>query len=346
MRRWVAMLVLLSTLILPVSAVEITAPTVPQSGWAYMPKNTESFSEGLLELLGKALAAWRGDLTDAARISLGVISSVLLVSCLRAWKGTESMILNLAGAAAVSAVMLTQTNAMILLAGETVAQMSEYGKLLLPVMTAALAAQGGITASTGLYIGTAFFDALLGSMLSCVLVPLIHCFLALAMAGSVCGEDVLKKLRDLLKNAVSWILKTLLTVFTTYMGITGVVSGTTDAAVLKATKVTISSVVPVVGGILSDASEAVLVGTGVMKNTAGIYGIFAVLALFLAPFLRIGIHYLVLKLTAALCTVFGSKDITGLIDDYASAMGLLLGITGAMCCLLLVSTGCFLKDSY
>lgn len=81
----------------------------------------------------------------------------------------------------------------------------------------------------------------------------------------------------MVKNVVSWSLKTILTVFTTYMTVTGVVSGTTDAAALKATKVTISSVVPVVGGILSDASEAVLVSAGLMKNAAGIYGILAVL---------------------------------------------------------------------
>ena len=127
------------------------------------------------------------------------------------------------------------------------------------------------------------------------------------------------------------------------MSITGVVSGTTDAAALKAAKMTISSVVPVVGGILSDASESVLVSAGLMKNAAGIYGILAILAVFLEPFLRIGAHYLILKLTAALCGVFGSKQMTELIGDFSSAMGLLLAMTGATCLLLLISTVCFMK---
>jgi stage III sporulation protein AE len=150
-------------------------------------------------------------------------------------------------------------------------------------------------------------------------------------------------MRDFLKSTISWFLKTILTVYTTYMGITGAVSGTTDAAALKATKVTISSVIPVVGGILSDASEAVLVSAGLLKNAAGIYGILALLAIFISPFVKIGVHYLILKLAAAVCSIFGSKEITGLIEDFSTAMGLLLAMTGAICLLLLISTVCFMK---
>ena len=75
-------------------------------------------------------------------------------------------------------------------------------------------------------------------------------------------------------------MKIVLYAFTGYIGFTGVVSGTTDAMAMKAAKLTISGAVPVVGGILSDASEAVLVSAGIMKNAAGVYGILAVLAIF------------------------------------------------------------------
>jgi len=89
----------------------------------------------------------------------------------------------------------------------------------------------------------------------------------------------------------------------------------------------------------------VLIGAGIMKNAAGMYGIIAVLALFLEPFLRIGIHYLVLKITNLICGVFGEKQISALIGDYSSAMGMLLAVTGAMCLLLLISTVCFMKGT-
>lgn len=330
-------------LIQPVSATQLTAPEVPQSGQALMPENTDSFGQGLWELLRSALETVRPDLQEAAKVSLSVIAVVMMVALLQSISGSTAALTQMAGTAAIAGVALAGTNSLIRLGMDTVEELSQYGKLLLPVMTAALAAQGGTTTSAALYAGTAVFDSLLSSLIAGVLSPMVYLFLALATANSAVGEEVLKKMRDAVKNFVSWCLKILLTIFTTYMSVTGVVSGTTDAAALKATKLTISTVVPVVGSILSDASEAVLVSGGVMKNAAGMYGILAALAMFLAPFLRIGIHYLMLKLTSATCGVFGGKTIAELIGDFATAMGLLLAMTGSACLLLLISTICFLK---
>lgn len=343
MRKLIFAVILIFSLALPASAAEITAPQVPESAADRMPDNTTSFAEGLWELLQDGIGLIRPDLREASRVSLAVIAAVMMLSLLQSFSGTVKRTAELAGAVTVAGVLLYNANTLIRLGAQTVSTISEYGKLLLPVMTAAMAAQGGATASAALYTGTAVFDTVLSSLIANLLVPLVYLFLALAAANSAVGEELLKKMRDFVKWFVSWCLKTILTVFTTYMSITGVVSGTTDAAALKATKVTISSVVPVVGGILSDASEAVLVSAGLMKNAAGIYGILAVLAVFLDPFLRIGSHYLLLKLTAAICGVFGSKRMTELIDDFSAAMGLLLAMTGAACLLLLISTVCFMK---
>lgn len=343
MKVWIRMLLLTVLLVLPVSAMEFTAPSVPESARSRMPQEQSVFAEALLELVRKTIMEVSPHLREAASSGCRAVGILLLVSVFHSFGEAVKGPLNLVGAGALTATLLESTNAMLVLARDTVEQLSSYGKLLLPVMTGAMAAQGGITASAGLYMGTAFFDAVLGSLLLKLFVPLTGLFLALAVAGAASGEGVLKRLRELIRNGISWSLKTLLTVFTTYMSITGVVSGTTDAAALKATKMTISTMVPMVGGILSDASEAVLVGAGIMKNAAGIYGILALLAVFVHPFVRIGSHYLVLKIAAAIGSVFDSKGLNTLLEDFSSAMGMMLAVTGAMCLLQLISTVCFLK---
>lgn len=342
MKKLIFTIILMFALAMPVSAAGITAPEVPESGADLMPE-ADTFGEGLLQILQDVIPLIRPDLAEAGRVSLGVIAVVMMVAILRSFPGTVKDVVGFAGAVAVSSYLLLNTNSMIRLGSQTVTEMIEYGKLLLPVMTAALAAQGGVSSSAALYAGTTLFSTFLGKLISGLLVPMVYLFLALATANCAVGEEILKNLRDMIKSFLSWCLKMILTVFTTYMSITGVVSGTTDAATLKATKVTISSVVPVVGSILSDASEAVLVSAGLAKNTAGIYGIFAILAVFLEPFLKIGIHYLLLKATASVCGIFGTKRMTDLIADFSTAMGLLLAMTGSACLLLLISTVCFLK---
>lgn len=343
MKKWIPTILIMLSLALPTEALEISPPAVPRSGAEVMPENTDSFADGFIELLQKALRIVWPDVGDAVNVSIAVLCAVMIASVLHGTSASIEKITNFAVTASAASIMLGKTNAMLRLAAETVRELSDYGRLFYPVMTMALAAQGGATSSAALYTGTALIDAVLGSFISKVLLPMVYFFLALACANSALGEDYLKRMRDFVKNAISWILKTTLTAFTTYMSITGVVSGTTDAAALKATKVTISSFVPVVGGILSDASEAVLVSAGLMKNAAGIYGILAILAVFIEPFLRIGMHYLLLKLTAALSGIFGPKPVSGLIEDFAGAMGLLLAMTGAVCLLMLISTVCFMK---
>ena len=331
-------------LVLPVSAAEITAPEVPASGAELMPEDTGNFWKGFIEMLAEGLRLMRPDLKEASGICGAVIAIVILISMVHCFPGSSRRVSDMVGTVAIGSVLLESTNSLVALAGETITELTNYGKLFIPVMTTAMAAQGGVTSSAALYTGTAVFNALLSSLISRVLLPMVYIYLAFCAANAAIGEDTLKKLRDHCKGLITWVLKTLLYVFTGYMGITGVVSGTTDAATLKATKLTISGMVPVVGGILSDASEAVLVSTGVVKNAAGIYGILAVLAVCLGPFLRIGVHYLLLKATCAVCGIFDRQSMSGLIQDFSGAMGLLLAMTGTVCLLLLISTVCFLRE--
>ena len=344
MRKLIPALFLLPQMIINAQALEIEAPHVPDLAANRMPDDTGSFSSGLIDILRNSISALDPALSEALRTAAMILCIVMLISMILRFSSETRRVINMTGIVLITSVLLKSTNALILLAVDTIQSMSEYGKLLLPVMTAAMASQGGIAASTALYTGTAVFDLILTRLISRLLVPGIYLFLVLAIANGAMGEDTLKKMRDIIKGSVGWMLKTILTVFTTYMSITRVVSGTTDAVTLKAAKFTISSVVPVVGGILSDASEAILVSAGVMKNAAGVYGILAILAVFLMPFLKIWVQYMVLKLTGALCSLFGTKQLTDLIDDFSSAMGILLAMTGAVCMLLLVSTVCFLRS--
>lgn len=343
MKRIVLIIILVVAFTIPAQALDITAPAAPPEADELMPVEQESFGEGLWYVFKSAVGVLEPELADACGICLSVIAAVILTSMLHSFPGTSRMSAELVSTVTVACLLLGNTASLIASATDTVTQLSEYGKSLLPVMTAAMAAQGGTTSSAALYMGTALFDALLSSLITSVLIPMVYAYLALSAANSAVGEDLLKKLRDFVKWLITWSLKTILYVFTGYMGVTGVVSGTADQAAVKAAKLTISGAVPIVGGILSDASEAILVGAGVVKNTAGIYGLLAIFAIAVGPFLRIGLQYLLLKLTAAVCGVFADKKTTDLVQDFSGAMGLLLAMTGTVCLMLLISTVCFMK---
>jgi len=337
------MIMILCTIATPVCAMEFTAPAAPEAAQPYMPDADETFAEGLLYIIKTAIQKLRPGLAEASGVCLSVIVAVMLMGILNSFSRDSANTIRLTSAVILGLLLLQSVNSLVNMGVDTVQRMSEYGKLLIPVMTTALAAQGGATSSAALYAGTVFFDTLLISVITNLIIPALYIYLCLSIACCALEQEMLKKVRDFIKWLMTWALKWTLYIFTGYISITGVISGAVDAAAIKATKLTISGAVPVVGGILADASETILVSAGLMKSTAGVYGIFAFLAVCIGPFMQIGIQYLLLKMSGGICTVFDCKPAATLVQDFSTGMGLLLGMTGTVCIMMLISIVCFMK---
>ena len=343
MKKLCVAVILLFAFAVPAAAADLQAPEPPDRVEDLLDPQRDSFSEGLQYVLSVALKEITPDLGECVRVCAAILGTVVILSLLRCYEGKSKEIVELSGVVTISCLLLDTTHAMITLGAQTVAELSEYGKMLIPVMTTALAAQGGTGSATALCTATVFFDAALTGVVSAVLVPAIYIYLTIAMVNAAVGDSLMKKMGDFIKWLSGWGLKLILYAFTGYVSITGVVTGTADQTAMKATKVALSGVVPVVGGILSDASETILVGAAVVKNAIGVYGLLALLAIVIGPFLKIGMQYLLMKLTAAVCGVFTDKSIIGLLEAFSSAMGLLLAMTGTVCLLLMISVMCFLR---
>lgn len=341
--RWIVLISALLLLAQPVMAVDYTIPEAPDSARELLPQETRSFSEDLWNVVCNAIALIEPSLKEAAKVCLGLFAATMLTTLVSSFPGNSKKIVQLICSLSVAALLLQPSDTLVNLGSATVRELTDYGKLLLPVMTSAMAAQGGTASSAAIYAGTALFNAILSALIEIFVIPMIYIYLCLSIAGSAVGEAMLDKLRDLVKWLMTWMMKIILYVFTGYIGITGVVSGTADAAALKAAKLTISGMVPVVGGILSDASEAVLVSVGLFRNAAGVYGLLAIIAVYVGPFVQIGVQYLLLKLTAAVCGIYADKKTSDLIQNFSAAMGMILGMTGTVCLMLLISTVCLMK---
>lgn len=343
MKKWILIIILLLFVATPVCASQIEAPEVPPDVSDLMPHDEQSFAEGVWYVFVTALQQVRPDIRGHIVTCVSIFCATLLISFLRTFPTGNATAVDVSGVVCICLILLQPTGTVIRLGVDTVQELCQYGQLLLPVMTAALAAQGGTSASVALYAGTAFVNALLSRAVSTLVIPMVYIYLVFCLINSVTGQELLGKLSANLKSIMTWCLKAVIYVFTGYIGITGVISGTTDQATLKVAKMTIAGAVPVVGNMLSDASQTILLSASVLKNAAGVYGIYAMLAITVVPFLRIGIPYILLKLTAALCGTFSDKKCSSIIEAFCGVMGFLLAITGTVCVIELISTVCFMK---
>lgn len=301
----------------------------------------QTLEEGLSGLMERVAHQAGGLFRDSAATGLKLLAVVLLCALAESARqeGAKSslQLTEMVGAVAITALTMTDMDTMIGLGRETVGRMDVFSGALLPVVAVLTAATGGVS-SAALHRGAVMlFSKLLIAVMDRLLIPLIYSYVAVSCAHAAVGNPGLKRLADLLKSTVNFLLTAILLAFVGYLTASGAVAGSVDASAVKAAKLAISRAIPVVGGILADASESVLAGAGVLRGSVGVAGMLVVLAICLTPFLHLATHYLVYKGTAALCAVVAQPRLSQLVDAIGSAFGLVLGMTGAAALVLLIS---------
>lgn len=274
--------------------------------------------------------------------SSGIILLLIVLFCevaeaLGIAAGMEHSPVSVIGAVAVTAISVTDVSSLMGMGKTAIERIDTFSNLLIPVITACSVASGSITGGVARQMATVLFSDVLITLINRVLIPFVYLYTAACAAASTVNNRGLGEIAQLIKWAVTSTLTILLLLFTGYLSLTSVAAAGTDAATIKLTRTVISSMVPVVGGILSNATETVLSGVSVLKNLVGSFGVVAVLAFCVTPFLRLGVQYLMYRLVAVLAAVISRGKIPQLIGEIAGAFGLVLGMTGTAALLVMIS---------
>lgn len=311
----------------------------------YSPSDDVSLTdlgEGLQDILDTGTSQLIGVVRKGIRSTVLLLAVVLL--CALGQNTEEAMgksgglqVVPIAGTLAITAISVTDVRSLIGMGTVALDNMTTFSQILLPTMAVATAASGSPGAGAARQIATMLFSTVLMNLITKLLIPLVYGYIAACVAHAAVGNEGLKRVAGVLKWVTTSVLAALLLAFTGYLTVSGVIAGTADVVAVKAAKFTVSSMVPVVGGILSDAAETVLAGAGILKNSVGVFGMLVILSMCVVPFLQLGIHYLTYKLAAALSATVAESRISGLIDGIGGAFGLILGMTGACALLLLIS---------
>ena len=277
-------------------------------------------------LLGEAL---RGNLRGAVLILGVVLLCGAADAVLRTPESPMRRFLPMAGAAAIAVLSLGSMKSLLGLGTQTIEELDVCSKALLPTLAAA------VTAGTGQVIAVCFADALI-TLIRGLLLPMTYFLAAAATADAMLPRHGLGTVAKAASRVVTWLLTGSLVLFTGYLTLSGAVSTSADALTVQVARSAVGAM-PVVGRILSDAAGSVLAGAGVVKNAIGVFGLLGVLAACLGPFVRLGVQYLLYKLTAFLAGMTAAPELAKLIDALGGVFGLMLGMTGSCALLLLIS---------
>ncbi len=308
------------------------------------PEASGNFFENALRILKDAALLGLPSLKQAGKTAAKVFISVLLCTITSTMvSGAGKPAIRLLGALAISLCCMGDYRSLVQAGSTTIDELNVFSTALLPVMAGATAATGAVTSSAALYAGSAFFLHLLIDLMQKILVPMVHICLAMSIAGAALEQDTFRQIVDMLHRLIKSSLKILLFCFSAFISLTHIVSGNADALAVKAAKLTVSSVVPVVGSMISDATETVLVSTKLLKNSVGVFGMLSMLAIMIVPFLKLGIQYIVLQGTTILASAIGQKEHTSVLHAVSTAAGYLLGMVGCCGLMAFLACICFMK---
>lgn len=226
---------------------------------------------------------------------------------------------------------------------QTIEELDIFSKALLPTLSAAAAAGGCAVSASVRQVATVFFSDLLISLIRSMLLPLVWVFVALSAADAILPAGRLSGIAQGLHKAATWLLSGSLLLFTGYLSLSGAFASSADSLTLRMARSAIGTAIPVVGGIISDAADTILAGAGVLRQSVGIVGTLTILATCILPFLKLGVQYLLLKLSAFFAAAVAPEPLVKLLHALSSAFGLVLGMTGATAAMLLISVASSVK---
>lgn len=297
------------------------------------------FAAGARELLARAWEEARDELLSGARSVAVLLAGTVLLGAaesLAAGSGAERWV-PAVGALWVTSAAAGDVSALIGLGGETVAAMDLVGRTLLPVLAAASAAGGAVTAAAARQVATVAFSQLLLGLMEKLLLPMVYLYVGVVTAEAVLEEELLDALARGIKKVIGWGLTGLTAAFTLYLSVAGGAAAAADAAAVRAARSAVSALVPVVGGILSDAAGSLVAGASLIRGMTGVFGLLAALSVCLVPVLRLGGQYLLYQGAALAASAAGSRGPAKLVGRLGEAFALVLAMAAASAAALMIS---------
>ncbi len=212
------------------------------------------------------------------------------------------------------------------LAEQTLTQLLQFMKAVIPSYFIAVTFATGVGTSTVFYQGALMLIGVVEALLLHVIFPLIRIYFVIYLVNNLSTEDVLSKFAELLETVINWSLKTLLGVVTGYNVIQGLVVPVADTIKNK-TVVRAIQAIPGVGNALGAATETVLGAGVVLKNAVGATGIVVLILIISIPLIRMVFYALLYKLGAAMVQPVSDKRIIQCLSGASKAAGLLVYTT-------------------
>lgn len=208
-------------------------------------------------------------------------------------------------------------------------------RIVVPVYALAMSYVGHSATSAGMYEVILVGVWLVQVLILRFVIPMIKFYVIVSLVNNLNKEDSFSKLCQLIRNLVSWMLKTIIVFVAGLNIIKSLIEPQIDAIGRNTVNRVISSIPG--GGIMSVLTGTFLGAGLVIKNCIGIAGILLIAFFVLIPVIKMFLLMLMVKLTGAIIQPVGEQRYVDGVEALSGGMSLLLQTIGSSVVLFMLT---------
>ena len=220
-----------------------------------------------------------------------------------------------------------------------------FSNSLIPLMITLMLTTGSIVSAGVIKPILLVLMNFIGNFITNFILPLIIIGTTLAIISKISNKVRIDKLGKFMKSAGIWILGIIMTLFVTVLSLEGSITETVDGVTAKTAKAAVSTVIPVVGKILGDATDAVIGCAGILKNAVGFVGILVIVGICITPIIKLALLSFTYYIASCVCQPIADEKIVGLLDSIGDTFKILLGIIFCVSVMLIIGLTIVIKVS-
>ncbi|MCL2696697.1 MAG: stage III sporulation protein AE [Oscillospiraceae bacterium] len=256
--------------------------------------------------------------------------------------GRASDAFGIVGVLAGAGLMIMYVSDITLRAGAALHSGGVFLLTFVPVFAGVMAVAGQLTTASVFAVSVITAGQVFTYITSMILMPLASVILGVSAAGAITPDLKIEALAGTVQKVVIWTLGLLVAIFTGLLSLQSFVSSSADTVALRAAKFTVSNSVPFIGGAVSDALSTVRGSMNVLRNSTGTFGIIAGLVIIAPTLISVFVHKIALSIAAAISSIFGLSQLSGLLKSGESVMGIIFALLFCFTLIVIISVGLML----
>lgn len=305
----------------------------------------EKISKGeILEVLNDVIDSVRENVTNEIEVIRYVIITMIFTAILSGLFSNFSISISGNGISEMGfyvcyvlqiSILINVFNLVCSIGSELVLTILKFMSALLPSYMLSVGILGQASA-TGFYQITLIVITVVELVIGKFVIPLLKIYMVINLVNSISKEDLLSKTAALIKNAIVFVNKFMITSITGLNIIQGMILPAIDGTKNNVLKKMVSSI-PVIGDGTGVMAEIVVNSATLIKNSIGVFAIVMILAICAVPLLKVQFYSIMLQISNALLQPITDKRIAQGITATCDSIKILTSSLFTVVALFLVS---------